>query len=82
MKQKDDSTLSLFGDELPASDLQDTDASRKKLPAIETEKSIHVDPPLDIKVEPTDIEVTAPSPIDLAPTKLRTNSPWSAVIAS
>ena len=34
MKQKDDATLSLFGDELPASDLQDADGSRKKSPNI------------------------------------------------
>jgi len=31
MKQKDDSTLSLFGDELPVSNLQDDDAARKKI---------------------------------------------------
>ncbi len=65
MKQQDDSTLSLFDDELPASDLQDAGASRKNLPAIKTEQVISVDPPLD-----------------LAPTKPRTNSPWAAVIAS
>ena len=65
MKQQDDSTLSLFGDELPASDLQDAGASRKNLPAIKTEQVISVVPPLD-----------------LAPTKPRTNSPWAAVIAS
>jgi lipopolysaccharide/colanic/teichoic acid biosynthesis glycosyltransferase/glycosyltransferase involved in cell wall biosynthesis len=82
MKQKDDATLSLFGDELSASDLQDADASRKKIPDIQTEEFIPVVPPSDIKVEPTLIEVTAPSPIDLAPTKPRTNSPWAAVIAS
>ena len=82
MKQKDDATLSLFGDELPASDFQDADASRKKLPNIQTEEFIPVVPPSDIKVEPTLIEVTAQSPIDLAPTKPRTNSPWAAVIAS
>ena len=82
MKQKDDATLSLFGDELQASDLQDADVSRKKIPNIQTEEVIPVVPPSDIKVEPTLIEVTAQSPIDLAPTKPRTNSPWAAVIAS
>jgi hypothetical protein len=30
MKQKDDATLSLFSDELPASDLPNADASSKK----------------------------------------------------
>ena len=40
MKQKDDATLSLFGDELSASDLQDADASRKKIPDIQTVASI------------------------------------------
>ena len=82
MKQKDDATLSLFGDELPASELQDADASRKKIPDIQTEEFILVVPPSDIKVEPTLIEVTTQSPINLAPTKLRSNSPWAAVIAS
>ena len=64
MKQKDDATLSLFGDELPSSDLQDADASRKKLPDIQTEEFIPFVPPSDIKVEPTLIEVATPSPID------------------
>ena len=82
MKQKDDATLSLFGDELPSSDLQDADASRKKSLDIQTEEFIPVVPPSDIKVEPTVIEVTASAPIDLAPTKPRTNFPWAAVIAS
>ena len=82
MKQKDDSTLSLFGDENQVSDLPDADGSRKKLPDIQTEQVTPVDPPLDIKIEPTVIEVTTSSPIDLAPTKPRTNSPWAAVIAS
>ena len=82
MKQKDDATLSLFGDELQASDLQDADVSRKKIPNIQTEEVIPVVTPSDIKVEPTLIEVTTQSPINLAPTKPRTNSPWAAVIAS
>jgi lipopolysaccharide/colanic/teichoic acid biosynthesis glycosyltransferase/glycosyltransferase involved in cell wall biosynthesis len=82
MKQKDDATLSLFGDELPTSDLQDVDVTRKKIPNIQTEEFIPVVPPSDIKVEPTLIEVTAQSPIDSTPTKPRTNSPWAAVIAS
>ncbi len=82
MKQKDDTTLSLFDDELLASDLQDTGASSKKLLDIQAEQVIHVDPPLDIKVEPTAIEVVTPSPIDSTPTKPRTNSPWAAVISS
>ena len=82
MKQKDDSTLSLFGDELPASDFQDADASPKKLTGIKIEQLIDVDPPLDIQVEPSVVEVVAPSPIDATPTKPRTNSPWAAVIAS
>ena len=82
MKQKDEATLSLFGDELPASDLQDADGSPKRLPDIEAEQVIHFDTPFDIKVEPIFVEVTAPSPINLAPTKPRTNSPWAAVIAS
>jgi len=82
MKQKDDSTLSLFGDELPVSNFQDDDAVRKKLPGIQTEQVIHVDAPLDTKVEPNVAEVVAPSPIEATPTKPRTNSPWAAVIAS
>ena len=49
MKQKDDATLSLFGDELPASDLHYADASRKKIPGIQTEGVIPVDPPFDIR---------------------------------
>ena len=59
MKQKDDSTLSLFGDELPASDFQDADASPKKLTGIKIEQLIDVDPPLDIQVEPSVVEVVA-----------------------
>jgi len=59
MKQKDDATLSLFGDELPASDLQEVDVSRKKTPNIQTEEVIPVVPPSDIKVEPTLIEVNS-----------------------
>ena len=82
MKQKDDSTLSLFGDELPVSNLQDADASPKKLPDIQTEQVIHINPPLDTKVEPNVVEVVATSPIDATRTKPRTNSPWAAVIAS
>ena len=82
MKQKDDGTLSLFGDELPAPDLRDADASIKNLLDIHTEQVIHVDPPSDIKVEPPLIEVTTQSPIDSSPTKPRTNSPWAAIIAS
>ena len=82
MKQKDDSTLSLFGDELPASDLPDAVTSRKKLLDIQTEKPTHVAPSLDKQTEPTVVEVTIPATTDLAPAKLRTNSPWAAVIAS
>jgi lipopolysaccharide/colanic/teichoic acid biosynthesis glycosyltransferase/glycosyltransferase involved in cell wall biosynthesis len=82
MKQKDDSTLSLFGDELPVSDLQDADASRKKSLDIQTEQVIYVEPPLDIQIEPNVEAVVVPSPIDATPTKPRTNSPWAAVIAS
>ena len=82
MKQKDDSTLSLFGDELPVSNLQDADASPKKSSDIQTEQVIHVDAPLDTKVEPNFAEGVTPSPIDATPTKPRTNSPWAAVIAS
>jgi lipopolysaccharide/colanic/teichoic acid biosynthesis glycosyltransferase/glycosyltransferase involved in cell wall biosynthesis len=62
--------------------LQDADASRKKLPDIQTKQVIHVDPPLDTKVEPNVLEVVAISPIDSTPNKPRTNSPWAAVIAS
>ena len=40
MKQKDDSTLSLFDDELPVSDLQDADPSQKKLLDVQTEQAI------------------------------------------
>ena len=43
MKQKDDATLSLFGDELPAPDLRDADPSIKNLLDIHTEQVIHVD---------------------------------------
>jgi len=82
MKQKDDSTLSLFGDELPVSNLQDADASPKKSSDIQTEQVIHVDPPLDTKAEPNVVEAVATPPIDATPTKPRTNSPWAAVIAS
>ena len=82
MKQKDDSTLSLFGDELPASDLPDTVTSRKKLLDIQTEKPTHVEPSLYKQAERTVVEVAIPSPIDLTPTKPRTNSPWAAVLAS
>jgi len=82
MKQKDDSTLSLFGDELPASDLQVAGTSRQKVPDTQSEKPTHVETSLDKQVEPTVVEVVAPSPTDLAPAKLRTNSPWAAVIAS
>ena len=82
MKQKDDSTLSLFGDELQASDLQDAGTFRKKLPDFQSEKPTQVEPSLDKQAEPTVVEVAPPSPTDLAPAKPRTNSPWAAVIAS
>ena len=82
MKQKDDSTLSLFGDELPASDLPDAVTSRKKVPEAQPEQVTHVAPSLDKQVEPTVVEVAIPSPTNLAPAKPRINSPWAAVIAS
>ena len=82
MKQKDDSTLSLFGDELPASDLQGAGTSRQKFPDIQPENPTHVAPSFDMQAEPTVVEVTPPSPVVLPPTKPRTNSPWAAVIAS
>jgi hypothetical protein len=82
MKQKDDSTLSLFGDELPVSDFQDADASPKKSLDIQTEQVIHVDPPLNAKVEPNVVEVVATPPINATPPKPRSNSPWAAAIAS
>ena len=82
MKQKDDSTLSLFEDELSVSDLQDADPSQKKLLDVQTEQAIHVVPPLDIHVESNVVEVVATSPIDATPPKPRTNSPWAAAIAA
>ncbi len=82
MKQKDDATLSLFGDEIPESDLQDADASRKKIPGIQNQEVVLVDQLLDNKVELKTTEVAASAPINLSPIRRRTNSPWAAVIAS
>lgn len=82
MKQKDDSTLSLFGDELPASDLQDAGTSSKKLPDVQLEQVTRVEPSLNKQAEPTVVEVAPTSPTDSTPAKPRTNSPWAAVIAS
>ena len=67
MKQKDDSTLSLFGDENQVSDLPDADGPRKKLPDIQTEQVTPVDPPLDIKIEPTVLVVMVTEAVSLQP---------------
>ncbi len=82
MKQKDDSTLSLFGDELPVSDLKDADPSQKKLLDEQTAQANHVASPLDIQAKSDVVEVVATSPIDATPPKPRTNSPWAAAIAA
>ena len=44
MKPKDNDTLSLFGDEPPASDLQKVSTSHKRLPDIQTEQTVQIDP--------------------------------------
>ena len=43
MKPKDNDTLSLFGDEPPASDLQKVSTPRKKLPDIQAEQTVQTD---------------------------------------
>ena len=88
MKPKDNDTLSLFGDEPPASDLQKVSTPRKKLPDIQTEQTIQTDstdraePRLDKHAEQEAAEVVEAIPASTAAPKPCTNTPWAAAIAA
>lgn len=88
MKQKDNDTLSLFGDEPPASDLQKVSIPRKKLPDIQTEQTFQTDPTnraeprLDKHAQQEAAEVVVALPVQVAVPKPRTNTPWAAAIAA
>ena len=81
MKPKDNDTLSLFGDEPPASDLQKVSPFRKKLPDIQTEQTVQTDqtdraePQLDKHAEQSAVEVVDVLPASTVATNPRTNSP-------
>jgi lipopolysaccharide/colanic/teichoic acid biosynthesis glycosyltransferase/glycosyltransferase involved in cell wall biosynthesis len=88
MKPKDNDTLSLFGDDPPASDLQKVSTPRKKLPDIQAEQTVQTDPtdlaepPLENPVEQTAAEVFDAFSTPASAPKPRTNSPWAAAIAA
>ena len=88
MKQKDNDTLSLFGDEPPASDLQKDSTPRKKLPDIQTQQTVQTDQkdraesPLNNPKEQTAAEVVVALPFQASAPKPRTNTPWAAALAA